>query len=63
MQKISSIHQLILVIQQVLQSHNLKDHARRHAKIIQATFGFPKFLSTHQKSVYYSNSFLRYSQF
>ena len=32
-------------------------------KIIKVTFGFLEFLLTHQKSVYFINSFLRYGQF
>ena len=33
-----------------------------HPKIIKVTFAFSEFLSTHQKSVYSLNSFLRYNQ-
>ena len=65
MQKIGSIHQFILEIQQILDSQDLKDHNRfyhHHPKIIKVTFAFREFLSTQQKSVYYINSFLRYSQ-
>ena len=62
MQKISPFHQFILEIQQILESQDLKDHTHfdhQHLKIIKVTFGFPKYLSTHQKSVYSINSFLR----
>ena len=37
------------------------DH--HYPKIIKVNAGFPGFLSTHQKSVYFINFFLRYSQF
>ena len=66
MQKISSFHQFILKIQQILESQEQKcqvyyDH--HHPKIIKVIFGSLKFLSTHQKSVYFINSSMRYSQF
>ena len=57
MQKISSIHKLI---QQILGSHELNDHAHFRPG---PTFTFLKFAPTCQKSVHCINSFLRYSQF
>ena len=57
---------IILEIQQILQSHELKGHTHSdhdHPKIIKATFSFPEFVSTHQKSVHSIDSFLKYSQF
>ena len=41
MQKISSIHQFNLKIQQILGSHERKRHA--YPKITEATFSFPEF--------------------
>ena len=40
MQKTKSIHQIILEIHLILESHDLKDYA--HQKIIEVTFSFPK---------------------
>ena len=57
MQKISPIHKLI---QQILGSHELNDHAHFRPG---PTFTFLKFAPTCQKSVHCINSFLRYSQF
>ena len=37
------------------------DH--HHLKIIKETFSFPEIVSTHQKSVYFVDCFLRYTQF
>ena len=53
MQNVSSFHQFILEIQQILDHH--------HAKIIKVTFGFSEFLSIHQKYVYCIHSILRES--
>ena len=61
MQKISSIHQFNLKIQQILGSHELKRHP--YPKIIEATFSFPKFVASCKKSVYSNCSFLRYINF
>ena len=63
MPKISSIHTLI---QQMLGSHKLNDHAYfDHAlpKISKITFSFPEFAPACKKLVYSIYSFLRYSQF
>ena len=66
MQNISPIDRFILEIQ-ILESPNLKDHAHflstPSPKVIKVTFGFPEFLSKHQKPIYSINSFLSYSQF
>ena len=61
MQKISSIHQFNLKIQQILGSHELKRNP--YPKIIEATFSFPKFVASCKKSVYSNCSFLRYINF
>ena len=66
MQNICSIHQLILKIQQILESHELNrhpffDHAR--PKVIKRTFSFSEFKPACKKSVHSICSFLRYSQF
>ena len=55
MQKISLFHHFILEIQQILESQDLKGHPmfdHHHPKIVKVIFGFPEFLSTHQKLVY-----------
>ena len=61
LQKISSIHQCNLEIQQILGSHELKGHA--YPKIIETTFSFPEFVASCKKSIYSNCSFLRYIQF
>ena len=46
MQKISSFHQLILEIQNILESQDLKCHTifdHHYPKTIKETFGFPEF--------------------
>ena len=66
MQKISSFNQFILEIEQILESRDRKATYiidNHYPKIIKTTFSFSEFSSTHQKSVYSINSFLRYSQF
>ena len=67
MQNTSPIDRFILEIQQILESPNLKDQNHflptPSPKIIKVTFGFPEFLSKHQKPIYSINSFLSYSQF
>ena len=57
MQKISSLYQFNLKIQQILGSHELKGYG--YPKIIEATFSFPEFVA----SVCSNCSFLRYIQF
>ena len=61
MQKISSIHEPIFTIQQILEFHELNGHAHfdhGHPKIIEITFSFLKFASVFKKSVHYVYSFL-----
>ena len=59
MQKISSIRQFNLKIQQILESHELKDHA--YPKVIEATFSFPEFVASWKNqfipTVYSWNTF------
>ena len=50
-----------LKIKQILGSHKLKGHA--YPKIIEASFSFPKFVTSSKTSIYSSYSFLRYIQF
>ena len=63
MHKISSIHLIILAIQQILKSHDLRgasatsDHA--HPTII----SYSKFVLSCKKSVYSIDSLMGYSQF
>ena len=61
MQKISSIHKLILKIQQILRPHELNDHAK--PQIIEITFSFPQFGRSCKKSVHPIYLLLRCSQF
>ena len=61
MQKISSIHELIFTIQQILEFHELNGHAHfddGHPKIIEITFSFLKFAPVFKKSVHSIYSFL-----
>ena len=55
------ITEFVLEIQQISESQ--AHFWLQPPKIIKVTFGFPKFLSPHQKSVYSINSFLRYCLF
>ena len=63
MHKINSIHPIILAIQQIFKSLNLKvapatfDHAHP------TTISYFEFVSPCKKSVYSINSYMRYSQF
>ena len=61
MQKISSIHKLILKIQQILGPHELNDHAK--PQITEITFSFPQFGRACKKSVHPIYLSLRCSQF
>ena len=66
MQKISSIHKLILKIKQILGSHELNDLAhfdQTHPKIIEITFSFLEFAPARNKSLHSINSVMRQSQF
>ena len=61
MQKISSIHEPIFTLQQILEFHELNGHAHfdhGHPKIIEITFSFLKFAPVFKKSVHYVYSFL-----
>ena len=61
MQKISSIHEPIFTIQQILEFHELNGHAHfdhGHPKIIEIPFSFLKFAPVFKKSVHSIYSFL-----
>ena len=51
-----------LMIQQILESHELNDHihfGQTHPKSIEITFSLPKFAPAFKKTVHSINSFLR----
>ena len=60
---ISSVHPFILVIQQVLVSHNLKGVTPSFDHAHQIIISFPEFVSPFKKSIYSINSFMKYNQF
>ena len=66
MQKISSVHNLILKVRQILGSHELNGHTHfdhAHPQIIESTFSFLEFAPACKKSFHSIYSILRYSQF
>ena len=66
MKNVSSFHQFILEMQQILEPPDLKATSifdQHNAKVINLTLKFPEFLSTNQKSAYSIDSFLRNIQF